>query len=204
MRPKVPPASILSPDSGPRVTVAGPKLTAPLQSLGAAGLGPLVQVATSRGQSGVRGWLVSGMVMLLLLLFGAVLVVYVAPHSSADAKSLPADAPATPVAKEDAHPLARFVEVTGFRIVVDYNRKSEIHYLLVNHSATELNDLTVLVTLSTRTAKPGQPPLARFSFRANGIAPFESKEMVSPIEKPARTVALPEWQDLRAEVQIGQ
>ena len=88
--------------------------------------------------------------------------------------------------------------------MVDYNHKSEIHYLLVNHSATELNDLTVLVTLTSRSAKAGQPPIARFSLHANGIAPFESKEMVSPIEKPNRAVTLPEWQDLRADIQIGQ
>jgi hypothetical protein len=103
-----------------------------------------------------------------------------------------------------AHPLAQFVEVTGFRIVVDFNKKSEIHYLVVNHSGADLSDVTVYVTLRTAGAKPGQPPVCRFSFRAPNLGPFESKEMTSTIEKLSRAITLPEWQDLRPEVQIAQ
>ena len=95
------------------------------------------------------------------------------------------------------------IEVTGFRILVDYNKKSEIHYLVVNHSPNELNDMTVYVTLHAAGAKPGQPPLCRFSFRAPSMKAFEVKEMTASIEKLTRSVTLPDWQDLRAEVQVA-
>ena len=64
--------------------------------------------------------------------------------------------------------------------------------------------MTIYVTLRSADAKPGQPPVCRFSFRAPTLAPFESKEMTSPIEKLTRPVALPEWQDLRSDVQVAQ
>jgi hypothetical protein len=96
------------------------------------------------------------------------------------------------------------VEVTGFRFVVDLNKKSEIHYLVVNHSGAELGGITVWVTLRNPAAKPGLPPFTRFSFRAPDLGPYESREMVSPIEKLPRALALPEWQDLKADIEIGQ
>lgn len=88
--------------------------------------------------------------------------------------------------------------------MVDFNKKSEIHYLVVNHSAAELSDMTVYVTLRSGAAKTGQPPLCRFSFRAPSLGPFESREMTSAIEKLSRSITLPEWQDLHSDVQVAQ
>ena len=138
--------------------------------------------------------------------FGAAALFYFMPlgRSNAETKTVPQDTPVTATVQTSSHPLAQYIEVTGFRFIVDLNKKSEIHYLVVNHSAAELADMTVYVTLRTADAKPGQPPVCRFSFRAPTLAPFESKEMTSPIEKLVHPVALPEWQDLRSEVQIAQ
>jgi hypothetical protein len=140
-----------------------------------------------------------------LLLAGAAVVFYLLPasHTTADAKTAAPEPAAAPVV-ESSHPLAQYVEVTGIRFVMDLNKKSEIQYLVVNHSGAELSDMTVFVTVRAANAKAGQPPLCRFSFRSTGLGPFESKEMTSPIEKMARPVALPDWHDLRAEVQIAQ
>ena len=130
--------------------------------------------------------------------------------SSVDA--LPQTEPATP-APDQAIPetpqtptnsLSKQIEVTGFRFVTPANKKPEIHYLVVNHSALALNDVTVFVTLHAGNAKPGQPPLSRFSFRAPNVPAFESKEMSSTIEKISQPMALPEWQDVKVDVTIGQ
>ena len=210
MQPAPPRAGILRPDSGPRITLPGPALPPQLASLQNA------RVVTELGNSPrssrrLPGWLISGLLMLGIPMAGGALLLYFQPlqHSSAEAKAQtaampepPPPAAAEPVAA--SHSLADFVEVTGFRIVVDFNKKSEIHYLVVNHSNADLSDMTLYVTVRTASAKPGQPPVCRFSFRAPGLGPFESKEMTSSIEKVSRTVTLPEWQDLRAEVQIGQ
>jgi len=208
-------AKILTPDSGPRMTLPGPTLPPELARFQNANLVTVIGDTTRTGKFRLPGWAVSFLVMLALLVIGVGVVFYFLPvaHSSAENQapaveghgnaSQPASPPPVP-AQPAVHPLAQFVEVTGFRIVVDFNKKSEIHYLVVNHSGSDLSDVTVYVTLRTANAKPGQPPLCRFSFRAPSLGPFESKEMTSSIEKLSRSITLPEWQDLRPEVQIAQ
>jgi hypothetical protein len=209
MRPVPPKNLIMRPEPGPRITLPGPTLPPELARLqdasivtviGGSGQKPPAQAKQGGGQS----WMVTFLTMTIVLgvLLGGVF--YMMPHSNADTKAAPAAAQ-TPAAPHDgSHSLASFVEVTGFRIVGDPAKKAEVHYLAVNHSTAELADVTVFVTLRNAYAAAGQPPICKFSFRAAGLAPNESKEMVSPIEKVARAVTLPEWQDLRAEVQISQ
>jgi hypothetical protein len=60
----------------------------------------------------------------------------------------------------------------------------------------------VYVTLRASNAKPGQAPLARFTFRSPTLAAFEAKEMANPIEHVLGPLDLPDWQDLRAEVEV--
>ncbi|HUA82423.1 MAG TPA: hypothetical protein VMB85_01090 [Bryobacteraceae bacterium] len=209
MRPAPPPRAILMPDSGPRITLPGPALPPNLESLKNAGVvGVARRVDHSRSR--VRGWLLSAALMLGIPVVGGALLLYFQPLDRPAAEAKASAAPNTPPvaapspAPTPVHSLTDLVEVTGFRFLVDYNKKSEIHYLVVNHSSAQLSDMTVYVTLHTADARAGQPPLCRFSFRAPGLGPFESKEMTSPIEKMSRSVVLPDWQDLRADVQLGQ
>ena len=214
MQPAAPPQKIVAHDPGPRITLPGPTLPPELVSLQEAGvvtvLGDPANKRKKSAGGGMPGWAVSFLVMMGLLLAGVVVLFYFSPisHSSADAKPAPEkmdvpDAAAAAPAPHVSHSLADMIEVTGFRILVDYNKKSEIHYLVVNHSPSELGDMTVYVTLHAAAAKPGQPPLCRFSFRAPTLKPFEVKEMSASIEKLAHSVNLPDWQDLRAEVQVA-
>jgi hypothetical protein len=98
---------------------------------------------------------------------------------------------------------AKSIEVTGFRIVMDPTRKSEVQYVVVNHSAVRFPDAKVYVTLYSTDAHAGQPPLCKFSFAAPNLGPFEAKEMASSVES-TRPGNRPEWRDLRAEIAIGQ
>jgi hypothetical protein len=212
IQPAAPPAQILTPDSGPRMTLPGPALPPELARLQEAKIVTVLGDEPRRGKRGVPGWLISLVLMVGIPIMGAGILFYFQPlgHSSAEAKPLPPETPVAtppptsqPVSQTPSHPLAQFIEVTGFRIVVDYNKKSEIHYLVINHSGAEISDVTVFVTLRAANAKQGQPPLCRFSFRAPAVGPFESKEMTSPIEKLSKSISLPEWQDLKSEIQIA-
>ena len=218
----VPPrAQILAADSGPRITLPGPTLPPELTRLQDANVVTVIGEDTAQRtkeailppkSAGAPGWLVSVLVMLLLLAAGLGIVFYLLPHTVADAKPAPTPAIAAtgPVPTGGNSPLAKLVEVTGFRIVTpsadaikkDPNKKSEVQYLIVNHSDADISDANVFVTL--RSAKPGQAPVCRFSFKVPSLGPFESKEMSSPIGNSPRAVSLPDWQDLRAEVQISQ
>lgn len=204
MQPAAPPPKIMTPDSGPRITLPGPALPPSLHSLQNAKVS-VVPTKTRREKRGLPGWAVSMLFVIGIPAFGAALLFYFMPlgRSNAETKA-PVPEPETAVVQASSHPLAQSIEVTGFRFIVDLNKKSEIHYLVVNHSPAALTDMTIYVTLRSADAKPGQPPVCRFSFRAPTLAPFESKEMTSPIEKLTRPVALPEWQDLRSDVQVAQ
>lgn len=204
MQPAAPPVKIMTPDSGPRITLPGPALPPSLHSLQNAKVS-VVPTKTRREKRGLPGWAVSMLFVIGIPAFGAALLFYFMPLSRSNAETkAPVPEPDTAVVQASSHPLAQSIEVTGFRFIVDLNKKSEIHYLVVNHSPAALTDMTIYVTLRSADAKPGQPPVCRFSFRAPTLAPFESKEMTSPIEKLTRPVALPEWQDLRSDVQVAQ
>lgn len=213
IRPVPPRVQILSADSGPRITLPGPTLPPQLTRLQDANVVTVMgeptaelvkEVTTPKKSAGAPGWVVSLGVMLLLLAAGLGIVFYLMPRTVADAKPgpTPAEAATATASTGPASPLAKFIEVTGFRIVVDGNKKSEVEYLVINHSAADISDANIFITL--RNVKPGQPPVCRFSFKVPSLAPFESKEMSSPIEKTTRAVTLPDWQDLRADVQISQ
>jgi hypothetical protein len=60
----------------------------------------------------------------------------------------------------------------------------------------------VYVTLRASGAKPGQPPIARLTFRSPALAAFEAKEMFSSIERTIGPLELPDWQDLHADVEV--
>jgi hypothetical protein len=219
--PVPPPQQILSADSGPRITLPGPTLPPELTRLQDANVVTVIGEDTAQRtkeaippakRDNAPGWLVSAFVALLLLAAGLGIVFYLLPRTVADAKPapIPAVAATTPAPTGGNSPLAKFIEVTGFRIVTsspdatkkDAPKKSEVQYLIVNHSDADISDANVFVTL--RSVKPGQPPVCRFSFKVPSLGPFESKEMSSPIGNSTRAISLPDWQEIRAEVQISQ
>jgi hypothetical protein len=162
----------------------------------------------------IPGWMATALILGTLLGAGFTSVISVVrptaeakPPVVASTNTPAATAPVTPtpeVASVSAAPLVKAIEVTGFRIQMDPSKKSEIQYLVVNHTAARFSSVTVYVTLYTADAKAGQPPLCRFQFTAPNLAPFQAKDMTSAIERVTRPVSLPDWQDLRATVEIGE
>jgi hypothetical protein len=189
-------------ETEPRVTLPGPALPRELMSLQAAGLVP---IRSGRGQSdrGRFGWATRIVVVAMLLTAGMAAAYHVMPGGTPAAPAKPAPEPVVeqPVAARNDNSLARWVEVTGVRFM-EVNRKPQIRYLVVNHSSSPLNSVMVYVTLRTSNAKPGQAPLARLSFRAPDLAAFEAKEMFSAIERISSPLDLPDWRDLRADVEV--
>jgi hypothetical protein len=88
------------------------------------------------------------------------------------------------------------------RVVVDLHKRSTVQYLLVNHSAAEIADVTLTVTVRSTNSRPQQPPVCRFTVRVAGLAPFESREFTAPIESPVNALELPDWQNLRGDLEI--
>jgi hypothetical protein len=113
-----------------------------------------------------------------------------------------AAAPAPVMRTASVAPATSPIEVTGFRIQIEPAKKPEIQYLVVNHSAMRLTGVNVNVTLYAANAKAGQPALCSFQFAAPNLGPYQAKDMTSAIDPETRPVSVPDWQDLRASVEI--
>ena len=210
LRPAVPTVLLLKKECGPRTTLPGPMLTRRLVKFmdrEFASVPPVFLLAKKRL---IPGWMATALILGTLLGAGFTSVISVV-RPAAEAKPVPStqtNIPAAPVAPTpevvSAAPLAKAIEVTGFRIQMDPAKKSEIQYLVVNHTPARFSGVTVYVTLYTADAKAGQPPLCKFQFTAPNLAPFQAKDMTSAIEQVTRPVSLPDWQDLRASVEIGE
>ena len=214
LRPAIPQVLLLKKECGPRTTLPGPMLTRRLVKFLDRELGSIPPEFLRVKKRLIPAWMATALILGTLLGAGFTSVISVvrpateAKSSAAAPTNTPAaGAPvaATPeVASVSAAPLAKAIEVTGFRIQMDPSKKSEIQYLVVNHTAARFSGVTVFVTLYAANAKAGQPPLCRFQFPAPSLAPFQAKDMTSSIEGVTRPVALPDWQDLRATVEIGE
>ena len=210
--PAAPGKEVLKKELQPRLTLPGPALIKKLVKFRDKELLPVLhQKNKAPASRGVPRWMVTALIIGTLLGAGVSRFFTFEPappaRTSAPSKTAVSNPATDPEASPQAsvgNPLSRSVEVTGFRFQVDPDEKSELRYLVINHSANRLSGLTIFVTLHSADAKAGEPPLCRLSFTAPNIGPHESKEMVSSIEKFNRPVALPEWQNLRAEVEIGQ
>jgi len=212
LRPAAPWVQLLKKECAPRTTLPGPMLMRRLVKFMDRELTSLPPEFLRVKKRLIPGWMATALILGTLLGAGFTSVISIVrptaeakPSAAAQTDSGAAAAVSTPpVAGVSASPLAKAIEVTGFRIQTDPAKKSEIQYLVVNHSSARFSGVTVYVTLYAADAKAGQPPLCRFQFTAPNLAPYQAKEMASAIERIARPVSLPDWQDLRATVEIGE
>ncbi len=207
LRPAVPQKEVLKKETAPRTTLPGPMLTRRLVKFLDRELNPILPRILRGKKPLIPGWMASALIIGTLLGAGFTGIISVV-RPSADAKPMAATevetAAALPPSQASGSVLAKSIEVTGFRIQTGPAKKSEIQYLVVNHTPARFNGVTVYVTLYAADAKAGQPPLCRFQFAAPNLAPYQSKEMSSAMEQAPRQLTLPAWEDLRAAVDIGQ
>jgi hypothetical protein len=100
------------------------------------------------------------------------------------------------------HPLAKHVELTGFRLTEDSRKTTQLRLLVVNHSAADISDLGLDVVLRAAAARPDAEPVGSFSLKVASIGPYESRDIVVPLRSKLRAYEIPDWQFLKAEFQI--
>jgi hypothetical protein len=193
---------------GPRLTLAGPTLIRSLVHFGDQELNPIPVMKVSRLRRLAPPWLMSALIIGTVMTAGVTGAISLFTRQAGPVEAAVEAAPA-PTAASTASPLSRAIEVTGFRIQMDATqtdpaKKSEIQYLVVNHTANAISGVTVYVTLRAANASAGQAPLARFQFAAPHLGPYQAKEMASAIERVTRPISLPDWQDLRVDIEVGQ
>lgn len=109
--------------------------------------------------------------------------------------------PANPSRAKVSNPLQKYVEVVGIRLVSD-KKKPAAKFIVVNHSNSEISDLSATVTLWASTSRSEEDSVASFTFRIPTIGPSQSKELTEPLKTKLKMYELPDWQDSNADVQI--
>ena len=117
--------------------------------------------------------------------------------SGFETPSLPQTTAATP------HPLARHIELTGFRFSEDTKKRTQVKALLVNHSGADIADLGMDVVLRASIAKPGEHPICSFTVKLANLGPYEAREITTPVKTNVRAYELPDWQFLKADFVIN-
>jgi hypothetical protein len=203
VRPGDPNSSSLS--AGPITSaLAGPCLPADLRTL-------IEKKSSASGLSKKRGkipaWPISVLVATGLFLGAGSLMQYLASRdaavSSASQRPVQGTAATSVAAAVDPHPFARFVEVTGLRVSADLNRKSQMQYLVVNHSSARLSDVVLKIAVRSTADSSGAPPLFSLSVVVPSLAPYQSKEIKTDLDAGLRSTAIPDWENLRADVQVS-
>jgi hypothetical protein len=181
---------------------------APLTS----GSAPAAQTATAPAQAWVAAprrkmpdWVVAVLVAGGLIAAGA-LGFYLLQRSrttSTAAASAPTqlEKPGTP-APAAKHRYAKYLDVTGIRVTEDGRRNLKVTFLVVNHSPAELAGIAANVSLRRSTSSPDEEPLTSFAFKLPALGPYESKEITVPAKTKLRAYELPDWQFLRADLEI--
>ena len=122
-----------------------------------------------------------------------------APTSTAKQAAVEITGPATTTSK---HPLAKYIELAGFRLSESKPGQLEVKFVAVNHSEAELGNLAVNIRLQTNAAKPEDPPVAQFQAMIPALSPLEIHDVSAKVSTKLRIYELPDWQFLRAEFDI--
>jgi hypothetical protein len=194
----VPPASIATPPPSP----PPPERPAPPPLSPEAITGP-ADLYRPPPPPNLPAWAVTlGVALLMMLLVGG-LYYFLAARREDGAATAAAPAFETPgPSTASSHPYAKHLELAGFRIVEDARRRPQIRYVIINHSSAELASVPVRVTFTTANAHPDAAPVATVNVKTPRLGAYESQEMISTINTNLRAYELPDWQFLRATVEV--
>ena len=109
---------------------------------------------------------------------------------------------ATDTVITNKHPLAKYLELSGYRITETSPGKLSIKLAVVNHSEADIGDLTLKIRLVTTAAKPDEPPITEFEAKVPALGPQELKDVTATAATKLRIYELPDWQFIRAAVEI--
>ncbi|HVV44361.1 MAG TPA: hypothetical protein VHC72_04125 [Bryobacteraceae bacterium] len=143
--------------------------------------------------------------LMAMLAFGGVLALFAAAYyvmgmhnSSSSASTTKEVTPKT----ETMNPLQKYIEVVGVRLMSAKGGQS-VRFVVVNHAAAELSDLSANVTLYANTQRSEEDPVGTFQFHLNSIGANESKEMTAPLKTDKAAYDMPEdWRNISADVQV--
>jgi hypothetical protein len=123
-----------------------------------------------------------------------------APALGAATMETPASATTATPAKTNS--LLKRLEISGLRLSQTKDQKTEVRFVVINHSGAEVVDLAATINLHARTRKNDDSPIGTFAFKVPLLAPYESKEVTALVDTNLKVYELPDWQNLEQQIQI--
>ncbi len=80
-------------------------------------------------------------------------------------------------ATNTSNPVAKYLELVGFRINERKPGQLQIQFGVANHSEADIGDVKMTVNLGTTAAKPGEPPIITFPASVSKLGPSELKDV---------------------------
>ena len=153
---------------------------------------------------GLPSWLIT------LLVFGGLLGLWAAfyflylPSSKREKESATEQQataePGKPAAKPN--PLTKNLEIAGLRVSEDARQKIQVRMIVINHSAADLGDVKLNITLTSNPATGAPSTVASFPLSVSDLGPMEAKEVKGAFNTKLRAYEVPDWQFLKATAEI--
>src|SRR6185312_11544710 len=142
--------------------------------------------------------------VMAILAFGGVVALFAAAYYVMGMHNSPSSSAVkeTPAKTQTTNPLQKYIEVVGVRLMSAKGGQT-VRFLVVNHAAAELTDLSANVTLYANTQRSEEDAVGTFQFRLASIGANESKEMTAPLKTDKAAYDMPEdWRNISADVQV--
>jgi hypothetical protein len=110
---------------------------------------------------------------------------------------------ASPMRVLQEHPAAKSVEVAGVRVVTGANKKPQLEYIVINHSANELTGLNIRITVRPADGQ-SDTPLFNVSNLVATLGPNQSREVRTDLDPSVAADSLTDWRSLRTEIFIAR
>jgi len=159
--------------------------------------------AARRSPGGLPTWLLTIVFAFAFVGFG-IAIYWGISHLRGQTSAAPSATVESPAAKPGAkpHPLQKYIEVSGVRILEDKKKNPIVKFMVTNHSGAEIADLGGNVTVWGRTQKSEEEAAGTFSFSNSNLGPYESKELTAPLTTKLKVYELPDWQNVSTDIQI--
>ncbi|MEQ1946295.1 MAG: hypothetical protein ABL995_03850 [Bryobacteraceae bacterium] len=100
------------------------------------------------------------------------------------------------------HPVAKYLELAGFRLSESGAGKLTVKFAVINHSNADVGDLDLHIKLLTTAAAAGDPPITEFDAKVAGLGPLETKDASGTAITKLRVYEMPDWQFIKADAEI--
>ncbi|MBI4890053.1 MAG: hypothetical protein HY821_05455 [Acidobacteria bacterium] len=158
-------------------------------------------IGAENHKKGMPAWLVAVLTIALVGggLFGVYKVVSTRNGTSATATTAPDVLSGT---ASKSHPYAKYLEVSGIRLIEGSDKKPVVRFAVVNHSPAELAGLELRVTFRAVNAAAGAEPIAVVEAKVGSVPAHGIKDMEFPLKTSLKVYELPDWQFMKSNFEI--